>query len=620
MGRYDFSCNMGYETSQDNGTRYVTVICYWKNNGWKYHMQPIYGWVTCNGEERCVYNAGYPDFRSDNQGQYELGRSSFSYGRGHSTYSVGFSARLRSDSSYASGERWSSSGSVNVDAKTHTTITYNANGGTGAPGNQDKWYGEQMWLSGTKPSRTGYNFNHWSASSGGNYSPGQEYTADPGGTVTMTAQWSEITYQVSYNANGGSGAPAAQTKRYTANLTLSSTKPTRSGYIFKGWATSASGAVLYQPGGTYSNNAAVTLYAVWEVAYKKPTISNFSVFRCNSAGTASDTGTYVKVAFSWTTFYDVEHINIDWADNNNFSNQTCEQVTASGKSGSATKIAGGGNMNIETTYFVRIWVKDNSGGWTLSNVLSVGTVKFPIDVKKGGKGVAVGKVAETDNLFDVGWNARFRNGINIEGTNNVVLTMYRPNDFNNWDKQSSIRNYYNEDSNKPNGDFPAWGTLLTLTGLDNNYSQQIAFGNWTGNGRRIAIRSKVNNDTPTSWDFLQMDPVDIYNNATGTAGTVTLSESAGNFRYLEIFYRDKQGNYPGYNSVKVYSPNGKRVDTTTIQKESADTNTSLIRINTRSLTISGTSITVDNYQINYVPNSGRYRENEQYVVRVLGYR
>lgn len=312
MGRYDFSCNMGYETSQDNATRYVTVICYWKNNGWKYHMQPIYGWVTCNGEERCVYNAGYPDFTSNNQAQYELGRSSFSYGRGHSTYSVGFSARLRSDSSYASGERTSGSGSVNVDAKTHTVITYNANGGSGAPGNQDKWWGEQMWLSGTKPSRTGYNFSHWSASSGGNYSPGQEYTADPGGTVTMTAQWSEITYQVSYNANGGSGAPAAQTKRYTANLTLSSTKPTRSGYIFKGWATSASGAVLYQPGGTYSNNSAVTLYAVWEVAYKKPTISNFSVFRCNSAGTAADAGTYIKVSFAWTTFNNMVGIDARW--------------------------------------------------------------------------------------------------------------------------------------------------------------------------------------------------------------------------------------------------------------------------------------------------------------------
>lgn len=307
-----------------------------------------------------------------------------------------------------------------------------------------------------------------------------------------------------------------------------------------------------------------------------------------------------------------------------WSSWTSIKGSASGKSGNIAAVTGSNGISAASSYEVQVRVYDAANApaanTTESNTLPISTQSFPIDVKKGGKGVAVGKVAETDNLFDVGWNARFRNGINIEGTNNVVLTMYRPNDFNNWNKQSSIRNYYREDSNKPNGGFPEWGTLLTLTGLDNNYSQQIAFGNWTNNGRRIAIRSKVNNDTPTMWDFLQMDPVDIYNNETGTAGTVTLSESAGNFRYLEIFYRDTHGNYPGYNSVKVYSPNGKRVDTTTIQKESSDTNTSLIRINTRSLTISGTSITVDNYQINYVPNSGRYRSNEQCVVRVLGYR
>ena len=71
-------------------------------------------------------------------------------------------------------------------------------------------------------------------------------------------------YTVSYNANGGSGAPGAQTKWHGENLTLSSTKPTRTGYAFKGWATSSGGAVAYASGGTYKANAGVTLYAVWE--------------------------------------------------------------------------------------------------------------------------------------------------------------------------------------------------------------------------------------------------------------------------------------------------------------------------------------------------------------------
>jgi len=41
-------------------------------------------------------------------------------------------------------------------------------------------------------------------------------------------------YTISYNANGGSGAPNSQIKYYGIDLVLSDTIPTRSGYIFKG--------------------------------------------------------------------------------------------------------------------------------------------------------------------------------------------------------------------------------------------------------------------------------------------------------------------------------------------------------------------------------------------------
>ena len=61
--------------------------------------------------------------------------------------------------------------------------------------------------------------------------------------------------------------PSTQTKPATsASITLSSTKPTRTGYTFVGWATSSSAtSATYQPGGTYSANADVTLYAVWKI-------------------------------------------------------------------------------------------------------------------------------------------------------------------------------------------------------------------------------------------------------------------------------------------------------------------------------------------------------------------
>ena len=72
-------------------------------------------------------------------------------------------------------------------------------------------------------------------------------------------------YSVTYNANGGSGAPSAQTKYYGKTLTLSSTKPTRTGYTFQGWATSSSSTtVAYKAGASYTSNAALNLYAVWQ--------------------------------------------------------------------------------------------------------------------------------------------------------------------------------------------------------------------------------------------------------------------------------------------------------------------------------------------------------------------
>ena len=71
-------------------------------------------------------------------------------------------------------------------------------------------------------------------------------------------------YTVTYNANGGSGAPAATTKSYGINLTLSSTQPTRSGYLFTGWNTAADGSgTTYNSGATYTGNANLTLYAQW---------------------------------------------------------------------------------------------------------------------------------------------------------------------------------------------------------------------------------------------------------------------------------------------------------------------------------------------------------------------
>ena len=83
--------------------------------------------------------------------------------------------------------------------------------------------------------------------------------------VTVAAEPTGI-YIVSYDANGGSGAPTSQNKSHNVSLTLSRTQPTRTGHDFMGWATKkAATNPEYHPGGAYHGNGNITLCAVWKV-------------------------------------------------------------------------------------------------------------------------------------------------------------------------------------------------------------------------------------------------------------------------------------------------------------------------------------------------------------------
>lgn len=300
--------------------------------------------------------------------------------------------------------------SVSVPAWTSYSIKYNANGGSGAPGNQTKWKDQTLTLSTTKPTRTGYTFLGWSTSSSATsatYSAGGSYTANA--AATLYAVWKAITYTVKYNANGGSGAPANQTKTYGKTLTLSSTKPTRTNYNFKGWGTSASATtVAYAAGGSYTANAGVTLYAVWELAYTKPRIANLSVTRCDSNGTTSDEGQNGLVYFKWACDKTVTSIAIKWKLSS-ASTWTSSTVSATGTSGTVSKVIGSNSLSIENTYDVHVTVTDSGGSSYI--LTSLTSMKFSIDFKAGGTGVAFGKAAETDNLAEFAYQAKFTGGI-----------------------------------------------------------------------------------------------------------------------------------------------------------------------------------------------------------------
>lgn len=349
---------------------------------------------------------------------------------------------------------------VTVPAWTSYTIKYNANGGSGAPSSQTKWKNQTLTLSSTKPTRTGYSFLGWSTSStatSATYSAGGSYTANA--AATLYAVWKANTYTVSYNANGGSGAPASQTKTYGVSLTLSSTKPTRTNYTFKGWGTSASATtVSYAAGASYTTNSAITLYAVWELSYVKPTITGFSLNRSDSSGNASDEGTYAHVVFNWTTSVSATAVTIEYRQSGG-TTWTTVTVASSGTSGSVDKILS--TFDVETSYDFRITVNDGTNSLIKSGMLTA--MIYLIDFKNGGDGVAFGKPAELENIADFGFQAMFRDkaifknntciyGTKPDGTVFEAINLQNANGnlvfgYDNYEQKNGYTNIYGNDIN-----------------------------------------------------------------------------------------------------------------------------------------------------------------------------
>ena len=142
------------------------------------------------------------------------------------------------------------------------TISYNANGGSGAPTAQTKTYGTDLTLTTSTPTRSGYTFDGWNTKSDGsgtNYSAGGKFTTNA--NTTLYAKWKQSTYTLRYNDNGGSGC-STKTKTITKGSKLGTLcRPSRSGYwYFEGWYYNGTKYTEYTK---YNDNSDLTLTAHW---------------------------------------------------------------------------------------------------------------------------------------------------------------------------------------------------------------------------------------------------------------------------------------------------------------------------------------------------------------------
>ena len=211
---------------------------------------------------------------------------------------AGWSTSANGDVVYQPGAEYKNDqngGTVTLYAKWTTwehTVTYDKNVPANSkktdvknmPGNQTKIYDQNLTLQSNVPTRIGYTFVKWTTNKDGTgtaYQPGSQYSYNrdsDGGTVTLYAVWTPWKYKVQYDKNVSadsssqtvSNMPTDQTKTEEVNLTLSSNKPSRHGYIFNGWQAQINGkAVDYQPGATLSydvddkDGSTIILKAQW---------------------------------------------------------------------------------------------------------------------------------------------------------------------------------------------------------------------------------------------------------------------------------------------------------------------------------------------------------------------
>ena len=207
--------------------------------------------------------------------------------------------------------------------------------------------------------------------------------------------------------------------------------------------------------------SAATTVSITVIAYSVPSFSSYNSQRCNSSGTISDDGTYIKATVSYSfascsskntvtrsTYYRVA------------GTSTWTNASASFNSGTAFTF-GSGKISTETSYEVKYELTDAFTTISITDIVS--TASVVMDFKSGGKGVAVGKVSETDNCFEVSekWDVKVYGKLLSEYVKQAIGAIYPVGSIYMSVKNTNPSTYFG-------GTWVAWGTGRVPVGVNAN--------------------------------------------------------------------------------------------------------------------------------------------------------
>lgn len=228
--------------------------------------------------------------------------------------------------------------------------------------------------------------------------------------------------KVKLTINGAAGSYGSTIKSYSITgggysgsaSTLTTGFLNNSGTItFKATVTDSRGRV--------SAEASVSITVT---AYSPPYFNSSLSQRCLSNGTLDDDGTYIHalVSFGYSTCGGKNTLKTSVQ----YKQVSAEQWTDAGVTFAANTVFtyGKGQISTETSYDVRYTLEDAFSSISVQEIVS--TAAVVMDFKSGGKGVAIGKVSESDNTFEVAenWDVKVYGMLLKEYIQQFAKTMY----------------------------------------------------------------------------------------------------------------------------------------------------------------------------------------------------
>lgn len=201
---------------------------------------------------------------------------------------------------------------------------------------------------------------------------------------------------VTLTISNAAGAYGSTIKAYsiTGGSYSGSSSTLTTGVLVSSGTYTFTGKVTDSRGRTATKTVSISV-----VEYSPPVITGHVSYRSNSSGTAADAGTYIRGLVTYTYASCSSKNTVTRATY--YKRSTATTWTNASKSfNSGTGFTfGGGNISAEYTYDVKYTLTD--AFTTVSVTETISTAAVLMDFLRGGKGIAIGKVAETENCFEV---------------------------------------------------------------------------------------------------------------------------------------------------------------------------------------------------------------------------